>query len=87
MTDAIRFLIGEEIGDLTWDEWISLEEGASSKTKEIMSRFLVDESGAPIEGKLAKETLGKVKVKELAGITAKFWKAMRDKAANPTTGD
>jgi hypothetical protein len=86
MIDTIQFMVTEAINDLTWDEWIALEEGQGRGTKNIMARFMVDESGKPISQEEAVKILGKIKLKELAVISSRFWKSLREKAVNPTIG-
>ena len=85
MTD-IRFLLNEGIGELTWDDWICLENGLSSKSRDILARFMVDKNDKPVPLDAAKAALGKLKITQVAEITSAFWKAAKDSSVNPTTG-
>jgi hypothetical protein len=86
MTEQIKFIITEDVGELTWDDWIALEGGHSAKTRDIMARFVVDAEDKPMALSDAKLLLGKVKVKELAKVSGEFWKALKEKSAPPPTG-
>ena len=83
---TIKFVVTENMNELTWEDWNSLEEGASKHTREIMARFLVDENDKPVEYKEAMKILGAVKMKELAEVTGGFWRSLRDASVNPQTG-
>ena len=82
----IKFVVTDSLNELTWDEWNSLEQGVSKEAKSILARYLVDDDDKPIPHAEALKILGSVKLKDLADVTGKFWKALRENAVNPPTG-
>lgn len=79
----IKFNVTDGLDELTWEEWNALEEGIGKKVREILARYMVDESGKKIEFRDAMKRLGALKMKEIAEVTGAFWKALREHSVNP----
>lgn len=73
--------------NLTWNDLETLEAGRIGASKNILARFIVDESGKPIPIDKAKEILGQLKMKEIEGVLSEFTKLMTEGALNPQTAD
>ena len=74
--------ISEEI---TWGDLEILEAGTHKASIEILSRFMLDSTGAPMPQKEAREQLRKLKPADAGNVIRDFYKALRESAVNPQT--
>ena len=71
--------------ELTFEELILLEEGRAKGTREVLARYLVDESGQPLAIEMAREVLNKLTLREVIELNARFNRALKEVAINPPT--
>ena len=73
--------------DVTWGDLEILEGGTHKSSIEVLSRFMLDESGKPLTQAKAREVLRKLKPREAGQVITDFYKALREGAINPPTAD
>lgn len=84
--NSVKFKIDGAIKDnLTWDDIEILEGGKIGKSKDILARFVVDESENPVPFEQAKKQLGKLTMTQVEKVMQEFLRLMTDSAVNPPT--
>lgn len=72
--------------ELTWDDYVAMEQGNMTQTKEIMATFLIDESGHKFPLDQAKKRLGQLKTREIEKAQREFRKVFQDSYVPPASG-
>lgn len=90
MTTTIRLKIDED--RVTLDDLIVLESGVASARfmRDLLARFVTDETGAYLPEDTAQQMIGKLKLSELKQVTEQLTTSLKDlqqSAVPPTTGD
>ena len=70
---------------LTWDDLETLESGKIGAAKNVLARFVVDESGNPVDFETAKKILGKLPISQIEKVMGDFMNVMTGTALPPPT--
>lgn len=80
----VRFKFDGNIRDaLTWDDLEILESGKIGASKNILARFVVDDTGQPVPEAQARKQLGNLKMSEIEGVVKAFMELITGQAINP----
>ncbi|TXH55819.1 MAG: hypothetical protein E6Q97_07960 [Desulfurellales bacterium] len=88
----IHFHMNEEaINALTWEEYEALELAQDGqmklyKVRPLLARFMVDDSGTPLDHQQAMKLLGKLAMNQIKDVLEGFMNALKEKAVPKENG-